>query len=239
MEGPSPALAEALPRRYVSPIHRSMPVNLQIFLQPPNSPGPPSHHTCILTRQRRTGFDLEGNTYWEFRLTRGASSSPSSGDGPGERWRRIVQYPRSTHLSQVRVGPQWHQWLRHTRPDPPSLGEQRGDEARRGRLRVLAAQADARWEAKPRLVGEPGGASAPMLPRPGGGDVIREGAEAGGAEQQKPAEEQEKLLEKQEKKQAERQGEAENDDPWAQAKSRGPTESWQPSAWDPAAKKNR
>uniref|UniRef100_L2G1A6 Uncharacterized protein n=1 Tax=Colletotrichum fructicola (strain Nara gc5) TaxID=1213859 RepID=L2G1A6_COLFN len=52
------------------------------------------------------GRDLQGYTYWEFREQRG--------DGPG-RFRRIVHYPRLTYLSDVKVSPLWHQWLRHTR----------------------------------------------------------------------------------------------------------------------------
>ncbi|PNY24109.1 Uncharacterized protein TCAP_05950, partial [Tolypocladium capitatum] len=77
------------------------------------------------------GHDLHGNTYWEFRLTRGADDGAAS---HGERWRRIVTYPRSTHLSDVSVSPLWHQWLRHTRPDAPSLAEQRGDVVRQERV---------------------------------------------------------------------------------------------------------
>ncbi|KLO80071.1 uncharacterized protein LW93_7517 [Fusarium fujikuroi] len=93
------------------------------------------------------GYDLQGNTYWEFRLTRGAESN--------ERWRRIVKYPRSTHYSSVKVSPQWHQWLRHTREDPPSIEEQHSDVLRQVRMQKLAAEADARWEAKPRVMDAP------------------------------------------------------------------------------------
>ncbi|KAL1838362.1 hypothetical protein VTJ49DRAFT_2771 [Mycothermus thermophilus] len=109
------------------------------------------------------GFDLNGNTYWEF-LDRGAprppppnlpSSSPQSRTRPiptALRWRRIVRYPRGTHHDAVAVPPAWHQWLRHTRPDPPSLEEQRAEVARQARIKLLAAEADRRWEAKPRVM---------------------------------------------------------------------------------------
>lgn len=49
----------------------------------------------------------------------------------------------------------WHQWLRHTRRDPPSLDEQKGDVVRQEQMKYLAAEADARWEAKPRVMEAP------------------------------------------------------------------------------------
>ncbi|RDA83490.1 hypothetical protein CP532_7056 [Ophiocordyceps camponoti-leonardi (nom. inval.)] len=98
------------------------------------------------------GYDLFGNTYWEFRLT---SRGPPSKDAVrGEPWRRIVTYPRSTAYSDVKVSPPWHQWLRHLRRDPPSLAEQRQDVFRQQQVKQLAAEADARWEAKPRLIND-------------------------------------------------------------------------------------
>ncbi|KAF4967373.1 hypothetical protein FZEAL_10540 [Fusarium zealandicum] len=162
------------------------------------------------------GFDLQGNTYWEFRLTRGTEGN--------ERWRRIVNYPRSTHLSSVKVSPQWHQWLRHTRDEPPTVDEQHGDVARRARMKKLAAEADARWEAKPRVMDAPEAAPAPLLASAKAGPPKQDV----GQEQQAPAS-AEKAQDEVEKK----------DDPWAKAKTRGPGESWQPAAWDPTAVKKR
>jgi NADH dehydrogenase [ubiquinone] 1 alpha subcomplex assembly factor 2 len=69
--------------------------------------------------------------------------------------RRIVQYPASTHYSDIKISPQWHQWLRHTRPDPPSITEQSQDIIRQQNLKILAAEADARWAAKPSLLDSP------------------------------------------------------------------------------------
>ncbi|KAJ4317123.1 hypothetical protein N0V84_007507 [Fusarium piperis] len=160
------------------------------------------------------GYDLQGNTYWEFRLTRGLEGN--------ERWRRIVNYPRSTHYSSVKVGPQWHQWLRHTRQDPPTLEEQQGDVVRQVRMRKLAAEADARWEAKPRVMEAPEAAPAPLLSSaqagsPSAQDVGRE-RQADPASAKEVEDEVEKI-----------------DDPWAKAKARGPGESWQPTAWNPTA----
>lgn len=70
--------------------------------------------------------------------------------------RRIVQYPPSTQYSEIKISPQWHQWLRHTRKDAPSLTEQSQDLVRQRNLKILAAQADARWAAKPSFLDAPG-----------------------------------------------------------------------------------
>ncbi|KAL8303739.1 hypothetical protein RB597_004858 [Gaeumannomyces tritici] len=155
------------------------------------------------------GSDLQGNTYWEFRDVRAGPDAP----GPG-RWRRIVQYPRSTHYSEVKVTPQWSQWLRHVREDPPSLEEQRADVARRERIRLLAAEADARWEAKPRVMDDPAShaAAGPTLAsQPGGGEARPGGLEPG----------------------PEAPGAAKLEDPWKRARG-GPSEDWQPEAWNPS-----
>ncbi|QUC19444.1 uncharacterized protein UV8b_03685 [Ustilaginoidea virens] len=153
-------------------------------------------------RRLFVGHDLEGNTYWEFRLTSSAS-----------RWRRIVHYPRSTHYSQVRVSPLWHQWLRHMRASPPSLDEQRGDVFRQERLKHLAAEADARWEAKPRVVEPP--RDTPRL-------------------ESRPAQDQQQQPQQQQQQQ-------QPGDPWAGARARaraqGPGEAWQPAAWNPGPAK--
>ncbi|KAF5017166.1 hypothetical protein F66182_10934 [Fusarium sp. NRRL 66182] len=162
------------------------------------------------------GYDLQGNTYWEFRLTRGAESN--------ERWRRIVNYPRSAHLSSVKVSPQWHQWLRHTRQEPPSIEEQQGDVMRRARMQKLAAEADARWEAKPRVMEAPEAARAPLLSP----------AKAGPPLQDVGKEQQTDTSAKNAQEDA-----AKSDDPWAKAKARGPGETWQPAAWSPTAAKKR
>jgi NADH dehydrogenase [ubiquinone] 1 alpha subcomplex assembly factor 2 len=78
--------------------------------------------------------------------------------------RRIVQYPASTHYSDITISPQWHQWLRHTRLDPPSLTEQSQDLVRQQNLKILAAEADARWAAKPSFLDAPGQARGQRVP---------------------------------------------------------------------------
>jgi len=78
--------------------------------------------------------------------------------------RRIVQYPSSTHYSDIKISPQWHQWLRHTRSEPPSLTEQAQDIVRQRNLKRLAAEADARWAAKPSFLDSPGQPERQQLP---------------------------------------------------------------------------
>ncbi|KAK3938491.1 NADH-ubiquinone oxidoreductase assembly factor N7BML [Diplogelasinospora grovesii] len=120
-------------------------------------------------RQFLVGQDLHGNTYWEFRdpgapIPPRSSASPGSPSTPPVRWRRIVKYPRSTHYGDVSVSPAWHQWLRHTRPDPPSITEQTAEVARQERMKVLAAAADARWAAKPSYIDAPGEVRGQNIP---------------------------------------------------------------------------
>ncbi|QPH01826.1 hypothetical protein C2857_006029 [Epichloe festucae Fl1] len=171
------------------------------------------------------GYDLQGNTFWEFKLTSAET-----------RFRRIVNYPRSTHYSQVQVSPLWHQWLRHMRAEPPSLEEQSGDVVRQQRMKHLAAEADARWAAKPRVMEDavttsalgargplpPTNVEATMLesePDPGAG------AGAGARDTEKK------------QQQRKRKKSAELNDAWAKAKAQGPGENWQPTAWNPSAKR--
>ncbi|XDG01424.1 hypothetical protein ABKA04_001039 [Annulohypoxylon sp. FPYF3050] len=168
------------------------------------------------------GLDLQGNTYWEFRLTRGDPSQQDS------RFRRIVQYPRSTHYSEIKVSPQWHQWLRYQRREAPTLDEQAQDLVRREQMKVLAAQADARWEAKPSYLDAPGAPGKekgqPVPPFDTGKNQPQEQA----ARQASARSEQGKKTEQ------------EKDDPWKKAaRSTGPGETWQPEAWNPTSTRKR
>lgn len=185
------------------------------------------------TDTHHPGLDLQGNTYWEFRDER---------HGPAElaRWRRIVQYPRSTHYGEVKVSPQWHQWLRHMRERPPSVHEQHAELHRQRQMKQLAAEADARWEAKPRAMDAPPGEATTGQPLPmvesraeGERDGVRVG---GGVETRKDAissaEEQVKVKQSQP-----RRNEAEKEDPWKRQPRAGPSENWQPQAWAPPASK--
>ncbi|KAH9903567.1 hypothetical protein F4778DRAFT_780952 [Xylariomycetidae sp. FL2044] len=195
-------------------------------------------------RQFLVGLDLQGNTYWEFR-ERG-SSLPSASTPSNHRWRRIVRYPRSTQYSDVRVPPHWHQWLRHQREHAPSLAEQRSDLTRQAAIRQLAAEADARWEAKPSLVDAPGGARGQPVPllrsegREKGGlkgeegpAAVVQGQEGRPTYESAEVEKQENKKKEKEQKDKEKEKEKENQNPWKRADMGGPSETWQPQAWNP------
>ncbi|RYP86605.1 hypothetical protein DL769_000673 [Monosporascus sp. CRB-8-3] len=230
------------------------------------------------------GLDLRGNTYWEFRLSRGDPTSHPSRTTPSALahqsrqnqnqtqtypFRRIVHYPRSTHYSEVTVPPAWHQWLRYQRASAPTLEEQLADAARQERIKVLAAQADARWAAKPSYLDAPAAGS----PRQQGQQQRREqpGREMGqavpaldtGKSQpheraarewdyeaedgvkshiESPADQlRAQETEKQGKKGDETQKKRAEEDPWKKADARrgGPSETWQPQAWNPSSAPRR
>lgn len=196
------------------------------------------------------GHDLAGNTYWEFKDALNA-----------QRMRRIVHYPRETHLSEIKIPPQWHQWLRHTRDDPPSLTEQSRDLVRQEQLKLLAAEADARWAAKPSFldapnkqqplpaigVKDPGGYAPPTGPPEkegirnavggGLGDNVR-----GSKKTMKDLLESEEVpdisLETQPTDKHEYStiptSKPPKEDPWKKARG-GPSEGWKPKAWNPNA----
>lgn len=201
--------------------------------------------TILLSRAQLTappfspGFDLQGNTYWEFRLaTRGTGEATANGLGEVERWRRIVKYPRSTHLSSVKVSPLWHQWLRYTRRDPPSLEEQRGDVVRQARMKQLAAEADARWDAKPKVMEDPFPGQEAL---PGAPQATTTTTDASQQETTLRAKSKRRRNNERDEPAAGTEALAEENvdpkDPWKQARTRGPSEDWQPQAWSPNAKK--
>ncbi|KAI1768907.1 hypothetical protein GGR53DRAFT_315408 [Hypoxylon sp. FL1150] len=175
------------------------------------------------------GIDLQGNTYWEFRLTRGSPDTD-----PDARWRRIVQYPRSTHYSEVRVPPHWHQWLRYQRRAAPTLAEQARDVARQEQMKVLAAEADARWEAKPGYLDAPPGEA------PGRGERGQPvpALDTGRTQPQERAA-RERPTANERRAAAETGAAKEKDDPWKRARPSTPGETWQPEAWTPPAAKRR
>lgn len=85
-------------------------------------------------------------------------------------------------------------------------------------MKQLAAAADARWEAKPRLVeypSEPVRLVSSKTPAEAGSAADSATEEAGAARHDK-----EPVV-----------------DPWAQHKSGGPGEKWQPAAWNPTKPK--
>jgi NADH dehydrogenase [ubiquinone] 1 alpha subcomplex assembly factor 2 len=178
--------------------------------------------------------------------------------------RRIVHYPSHTHYSEVSITPQWHQWLRHTRADPPSLTEQSQDLVRQRNLKILAAEADARWASKPSFLDAPGD-TRQRLPAtqpkdPGGYAPTTEPSKKGvrnavdGIEDNAGRIDKESAVSKEEgvspptmqQPDGERhpfnrradgtkaKNKSAKEDPWKQVRG-GPSEGWQPEAWNPNA----
>ncbi|KAI0166498.1 hypothetical protein GGR57DRAFT_496761 [Xylariaceae sp. FL1272] len=164
------------------------------------------------------GLDLQGNTYWEFRMARGDDHLKPNAPP----FRRIIHYPRSTHYSDVKVPPDWHQWLRYQREHPPTMQEQSAERARQERIKVLAAEADARWEAKPSLLDMPEKRTTQKtLPDQAIEDI----------KQEAPRDEKTQNAATTETQTAY--------DPWRRAARGGPSESWQPESWSPTSTKPR
>lgn len=87
-------------------------------------------------------------------------------------------------------------------------------------MKYLASEADARWEAKPRLTDAPGAATGQRVPAIGSAEHARDASKGPVAEE--TGTNAKAVKEK-----------AEAEDPWAQAKAHGAGEKWQPSAWTP------
>lgn len=159
----------------------------------------------ILTRP--AGQDLHGNTFWEFKDAINHS-----------RWRRIVQAGRKTHHSDVQISPQWHQWLRQTRADPPSIQEQVADLQRIEQMKHNARLADERWAAKAKYIEKP-------KPTPAS-DAQFEGAAPEQTPPQPPSAEK-------------TTSSVDTEDPWKKASEGGsnPGANWTPESWVPGTAK--
>ncbi|KAF2812452.1 uncharacterized protein BDZ99DRAFT_413188 [Mytilinidion resinicola] len=175
------------------------------------------------------GFDLSGNTYWEFKDAINQN-----------RVRRIAKYAGSTHHSDVNVSPQWMQWLRHTRADPPSLNEQRADVMRVEQTKVLAAAADQRWASKPSMLDPPDKQQpTPMLAsrepaislaHDEPSDIPKSLGDAPQEAGVKPKRAASHGLNN--------KGEV-KESPWYKGPKGGPSEDWQPEAWSPSPVRKR
>ncbi|KAI1362800.1 hypothetical protein F5Y08DRAFT_341318 [Xylaria arbuscula] len=170
------------------------------------------------------GADPQGNTYYILRQPRGDSTSlPTSPE------RRLVYYPRSTQYSEVKVPPAWHSWLRYQRFEPPSMEEQLGELQRQAQIKLLAAEADARWDAKPSLLDMPGSSPSPSTSTANkpvmGSEGKLQSSSASGGQARDPRERGDKAPT------------SPDPDPWKQAQAQrgAPGETWQPQAWTPTS----
>ncbi|KXG53097.1 NADH:ubiquinone oxidoreductase, 17.2kDa subunit [Penicillium griseofulvum] len=165
------------------------------------------------------GEDLNGNTFWEFKDVMNAA-----------RYRRIVRFDPKTHFSDVQVTPQWHQWLRHVRKDPPSIQEQQQDLVRQAQIKQLARLADERWASKASFLDKPKTQhEAPStqineatLNQPANAGPSQAPASAT-TPKAKPEPAYPKTLKE--------------ENPWAKANKANPGEEWQPEAWSPSSKR--
>ncbi|KAF2458544.1 hypothetical protein BDY21DRAFT_410597 [Lineolata rhizophorae] len=216
--GPASPSPLPIPSRHRSP-RASTPASARVLTARADAAPPP-----------KPGSDLAGNTYWEFK---DAATS--------RRARRIVRAARRTPLSDLDLPPQWTQWLRHARPDPPALADLARDVARQARLRELAAAADARWAARAPALGwsevvEGGEGGRRGRGSGGGGGGGGEGGaarevEVGAGERMGLGDEVERMREGERERGSERQSQG-KDDPWAEANQSGGE--WQPQSWTPA-----
>ena len=143
--------------------------------------------------------------------------------------------------------------------EAPTLDEQVADVARQERIKVLAAEADARWAAKGSYMDRPGhekgqaqAVPAPALDTertqpqaqsvrsPGDEDVVSRGATAsgtaaGGNDERIDEQRQQQQQQQKKKKKKKAATKERGDDPWKNADARrgGPSETWQPEAWNP------
>jgi hypothetical protein len=105
-------------------------------------------------------------------------------------------------------------------------------------MKLLAAEADARWEAKPRVMEAPRGEEEPRSRLPLAEERLQQPVEG----EDKATTTTTTTTRNERPSQAAKQGEGEVDakDPWARTKAQGPSENWQPTAHDKGkAKKNK
>lgn len=183
-------------------------------------------------KQFLVGQDLAGNTFWEFRDT----ADPN-------RMRRIIKGHRRVQHSDVQITPQWHQWLRQTRADPPSLEEQQMDVTRQIQLKHNARLADERWAAKAKYIEKP--KEKPRMTF-GGNPEVQEGQATiygGDAPKTEPASKEgvrQPIVSP-----AEQQSGKSMPDPWEEERQRqkqtaaNPGSGWQPEAWTPGSARRK
>ncbi|KAE8349650.1 hypothetical protein BDV28DRAFT_160323 [Aspergillus coremiiformis] len=154
------------------------------------------------------GSDLSGNTFWEFQDALNAG-----------RYRRIVKFNPKTHYGDVQVTPQWHQWLRYVRTNPPSLEEQQQDVLRQTQIKQLARLADERWASKASYL------DMPQTQQPAPATQTTDATLNGTQNNTTPAPGT--------KKGNHDETPAAKKDPWAAAARGAPSENFQPTAWAP------
>ncbi|KAK3657845.1 hypothetical protein LTR56_002224 [Elasticomyces elasticus] len=193
-------------------------------------------------KQFLVGADLAGNTFWVFKDALHAN-----------RWRRIVRYSPKAYYSDVKITPQWHQWLRHTRPEAPSIQEQQYEVSRQAMMKQLAHKADDRWKSVPSFLDAPNKQQAlpAMQPKDPGGyapqtepenkqgviSAVEDQAKVEVAAEGRDSREVDEGRFKGSTREKPREREAA---PWEQQQPKGNAgENWQPAAWSPGVASRR
>lgn len=140
---------------------------------------------------------------------------------------------------------QWHQWLRHTRFEPPTLQEQQLDVSRQAQVKQLAARADERWRSQESFLDSPKQqqpAPAIGVHDPGGYVQQTEPEQAQGV--RSAVEDAQNLTAAAEDKPADDgrfkgKTKQKEDNPWTKAERGAPSENWQPGSWSPGTTRRK
>lgn len=199
------------------------------------------------------GADLAGNTFWEFKDAMNSN-----------RFRRIVRYNPRAQYADVKISrmadngsvlqvttngcvtAQWHQWLRHTRWEAPSIQEQQYDVSRQAQMKQLAQQADERWNSVPSFLDSPERqqpAPAIGVKDPGGYVQQTEPEQSEGVRSavegpEKVADASEGRPQDEGRFRGATKEKQAKENPWHKQQG-GPSEGWQPQSWTPGAVSRR
>jgi len=184
------------------------------------------------------GYDLYGNSFWEFKDVVNTN-----------RFRRIVKYNRKAHYADVKIPPQWHQWLRYVREHPPSVQEQQEDLLRQVQLKKLAQLADERWASQPSYLDPPQDprvqqSSPATKPTGDTREMMQNQNHYDGVEKNAATTTLSSLT----KREDDRENNFSSDqsiapprptksgvkNPWVSSDRSGPSEKWQPESWTPS-----
>lgn len=139
------------------------------------------------------------------------------------------------------------QWLRHTRFEAPTIADQQAEVQRQAQIKMLAAQADARWAAKASVLDGPAKQQPVQMleSRDPNAGVTQMNVDVDASEQTEPPTTNQKA-----------QGLAQSEDaptvtarkpmrtepkdsPWKQTAKGNPGDEWQPASWSPGPAKRR
>ena len=149
----------------------------------------------------------------------------------------------------TRATAQWHQWLRHTRFEAPTIPEQQYEVSRQAMMKQLAAQADERWKSVPSYLDpprmqqsqpptemkDPGGYVGQTAPEESEG--VTSGVEDAEKVQEVSAGKDTKEVDEGRFKGKTREKEI---PPWEKNLPKGnPGDSWQPQEWTPGVARRR